>query len=369
MANFSIDLPGRIRNFELPKNKPLLPLFESIVNSIYAIEDRQQKEKIEGLINIEIIREPQYIIEGVGIDSSINQITGFKVTDNGIGFDETNMQSFLQSDSTYRADKGGKGVGRFSWLKAFKSAHISSVFKDDGGWVKRDFDFTLDNKNINDSLTEAVGENSDNRTTIELQECYPQYKKNIPAKTETIASSIMHHCFIYLMSPTCPKITVRDEDSSVCINDIFEAKIRREAEIVKFDINGEEFSLLHAKIEDSALGNNKLYLFANERMVQESNIEKDIVNLDKNIFAEKGYYYLGVLSGAYLDQNVGTNRTSFDISETEDDSSEITMPQIIKKTTDYIKKYLSEYLEEIEEKRVHALEITLKMMRLSMGIL
>ena len=351
MANFSIDLPGRIRNFELPKNKPLLPLFESIVNSIYAIEDRQQKEKIEGLINIEIIREPQYIIKGVGIDSSINQITGFKVTDNGIGFDENNMQSFLQSDSTYRADKGGKGVGRFSWLKAFKSAHISSVFKDDGGWVQRDFDFTLDNLNINDSLTEAVGENNDNRTTIELQECYPQYKKNIPAKTETIASSIMHHCFIYLMSSTCPKITVRDEDSSVCINDIFEMKIRREAEIVRFDINGEEFSLLHAKIEDAALGNNKLYLFANERMVQEYNIEKNIVNLDKNIFAEKGYYYLGVLSGAYLDQNVGTNRTAFDISETEDDSSEITMPQIIKKTTDYIKKYLSEYLEEIEEKK------------------
>ena len=29
------------------------------------------------------------------------------------------MRSFLQSDSTYRAEKGGKGVGRFAWLKAF----------------------------------------------------------------------------------------------------------------------------------------------------------------------------------------------------------------------------------------------------------
>jgi len=41
------------------------------------------------------------------------------VTDNGIGLDENNMRSFLQSDSTYRAEKGGKGVGRFAWLKAF----------------------------------------------------------------------------------------------------------------------------------------------------------------------------------------------------------------------------------------------------------
>lgn len=125
MAVFSIDLPGRVKNFELPRTKPLMPLFETIVNSIYAIEERQQnEEKINGYINIEIIREPQMRVQTVGIDSSINDITGFVVTDNGVGFDENNMKSFLQSDSTYRAEKGGKGVGRFAWLKAFKEADI-----------------------------------------------------------------------------------------------------------------------------------------------------------------------------------------------------------------------------------------------------
>ena len=119
MAIFSIDLPGRVKNFELPRTKPLMPLFETIVNSIYAIEERQQNEdKIKGYINIEIIREPQMRVQTEGIDSSINDITGFVVTDNGVGFDENNMKSFLQSDSTYRAEKGGKGVGRFAWLKA-----------------------------------------------------------------------------------------------------------------------------------------------------------------------------------------------------------------------------------------------------------
>ena len=85
MAVFSIDLPGRVKNFELPRTKPLMPLFETIVNSIYAIEERQQNDdKVNGYINIEIIREPQMRVQTEGIDSSINDITGFVVTDNGI---------------------------------------------------------------------------------------------------------------------------------------------------------------------------------------------------------------------------------------------------------------------------------------------
>ena len=105
MAGFTIDLKGRIKNFALPKNKPLLPLFEAIVNSIYAIEERQKIESFQGKIDIHIIRVPQEVLEGV--DKSINEITGFVISDNGVGFDDNNMKSFLQSDSTYRADKGG----------------------------------------------------------------------------------------------------------------------------------------------------------------------------------------------------------------------------------------------------------------------
>ena len=127
MAGFTIDLAGRVRNFDLPKNQPLIPLYEAIVNSIYAIQERQQKEEFDGKIEVEIIRDPQQVAEIEGIDKSINEITGFRIIDNGVGLDDNNMKSFLQSDSTYRADKGGKGVGRFSWLKAFSKTHIESV--------------------------------------------------------------------------------------------------------------------------------------------------------------------------------------------------------------------------------------------------
>ena len=182
MAVFSIDLPGRVKNFELPRTKPLMPLFETIVNSIYAIEERQQNDdKVNGYINIEIIREPQMRVQTEGIDSSINDITGFVVTDNGIGFDENNMKSFLQSDSTYRAEKGGKGVGRFAWLKAFKEADIESSFIDAGEWVRRKFCFTLEQNEINDSL-EDIDPLTDNKTIVALKECLAPYKKNLPKR-------------------------------------------------------------------------------------------------------------------------------------------------------------------------------------------
>ena len=119
MAGFTIDITGRIKNFDTPRNQPLVPLYEAIVNSIHAIEERRANDdrSFNPYITIEIVRDQQLIIEGQGIDYSINDVIGFNVIDNGVGLDENNMRSFLQSDSTYKASIGGKGVGRFSWQK------------------------------------------------------------------------------------------------------------------------------------------------------------------------------------------------------------------------------------------------------------
>ncbi len=51
--------------------------------------------------------------EGI-MNSSINDI-GFVVTDNGIGFDENNMKSFLQSDLRIELKKG---CWKIAWLKS-----------------------------------------------------------------------------------------------------------------------------------------------------------------------------------------------------------------------------------------------------------
>lgn len=277
MAGFTIDLAGRVRNFDLPKNQPLIPLYEAIVNSIYAIQERQQKEEFDGKIEVEIIRDPQQVAEIEGIDKSINEITGFRIIDNGVGLDDNNMKSFLQSDSTYRADKGGKGVGRFSWLKAFLKTHIESVYKDenDGVWVKREFEFSLDKLDIDDRLVEEKGA-FENRTCVSLIDYLPSYRKHVNKNAETIAMKIMQHCMIYLMSPKCPQICVIDEER-YSINSMFEKKIYRERERANIDVNGEKFEILHTQVHDISVGGSKLFLFANDRMVKDIDLNKEIL--------------------------------------------------------------------------------------------
>ena len=348
MAGFTIDLVGRVKNFDLPKTQPLIPLYEAVVNSIYAIEERQSIEDFEGRIDIQIIREPQQVASIDGIDSSINEIIGFTIIDNGVGLDEKNMRSFLQSDSAYRADKGGKGVGRFSWLKAFQKTEVESIFKDDGIWVKRSFDFSLDNLDIDDRLTE-VSDVSDNMTRISLVNYLPMYRKHVNKNAETIAMKLMQHCMMYLMSPKCPQINVLDEER-FCLNFMLEEKTKREEKEINILVKDQPFKLLNVKIEDASIDGNKLFLYANDRMVKPINLDKEIVDLDKAIFTNRGYFYVGIISGSYLDDNVDTSRTSFDISEDKEDN-DISMKDIVECAKEQVENYLSEYLNEVRKNK------------------
>jgi len=101
---------GRINNISLAPNSKnsLLPLFEAIMNSIHAIEEKYGRDEISrGVIDIEVLRNHE--------QSAI----GFTIKDNGIGFDQGNMESFRKSDSRKKIKFGGKGVGRLLWLLFF----------------------------------------------------------------------------------------------------------------------------------------------------------------------------------------------------------------------------------------------------------
>ena len=109
-----LDLKGRINNTKLPLSNGLHPLFETISNSIHALEETKKKGC---MIEVEIIRDTSQggLIEGEPLPNQ--PIIGFVVHDNGIGFTDAHFKSFQTSDTTTKRTKGGKGVGRFLWLK------------------------------------------------------------------------------------------------------------------------------------------------------------------------------------------------------------------------------------------------------------
>ena len=83
MRNFSISLKGRVKNFNLPKNQPLVPLYEAVVNSIHAINERKNAgEEFNGYITIKLVRDNQLSLEFDGM-KELSPISSFEIVDNG----------------------------------------------------------------------------------------------------------------------------------------------------------------------------------------------------------------------------------------------------------------------------------------------
>jgi hypothetical protein len=119
-----VDLTGKIKETHLPRAKALLPMFEAVVNSLQAIEDARALTRTQPpSIDIQVRREA--MLPGHEADGDV---IGFVITDNGIGFGATNLNSFFTEYTMYKASRGGKGVGRFLWLKAFQFAEVESHF-------------------------------------------------------------------------------------------------------------------------------------------------------------------------------------------------------------------------------------------------
>lgn len=351
MKQFSVNLIGRVKNFNLPKNKPLLPLFEAIVNSIHSIEERKQYDNSfsEGIITIKSVRDNQMVM--TELENGLPELAGFIVEDNGMGFNERNINSFMESDSTYKADKGGKGVGRFSWLKAFEKATISSIYMEQGEYVRRYFKFSESNPEIDDSLEDCQSAN-ENLTSVFLENYNTEYRKSLPKNGETIAVKIIQHCLVYFLSKECPKIFFDDDGERFFLNKIFNETIKTDENEQLFTINGKSFTLLNVKMEESSLNGNKLFLCANSRVVHEKELDKLIVDLDKQIFENHQFYYVGILTSEYLDNNVDMNRLSFNIPDKGSDLiSDVSLDQIMEVSCNKIEEYLKDYLEPIREEK------------------
>jgi hypothetical protein len=107
------DLQGKVKNMPPFYTEALLPVFEAVVNSIQSIEERniRKKGKIIVTINRAITNQQKMNY------APDEHITGFEIEDNGIGFNDANLDSFQTSDTIYKMEEECKGVGRFFWLK------------------------------------------------------------------------------------------------------------------------------------------------------------------------------------------------------------------------------------------------------------
>ena len=347
--SFMVDFKGRIRNFNLPKDKALVPLFEAIVNSLQAIEDKGNGR--DGKIAVTVNRLE--VLDGDDIPEG--DVTGFTITDNGIGFDGPNFESFLKADSQHKEAKGGKGVGRFCWLKAFDHVRIESIFAEGAELYMRKFTFSANSDGIDDEVTEAA--DTETGTTVELRYIKQQYLPFIPKSDDEIADSIMRHCLVYLLSDDCPNITLIDGETVIDVNAMLGDLLESRSDTVSFHIKQQEFTLLHIKMR---VGTNyrsrtapasKLLLCANNRSVEEESLNAQVLNgLDGWLRTHHEFVYMGVLTGDYLDQNVEATRLSFSFPKSgENLLFDISKEEILTSAHRAIREFLDDYIQEAQD--------------------
>jgi hypothetical protein len=103
-------------------------------------------------------------------------VIGFVITDNGVGFGATNLNSFFTEYTMYKASRGGKGVGRFLWLKAFQFAEVESHFWEGDKLLKQAFKFTVAGEEP--SVPASASDERLPKTTVKLVGMRSPYKES-----------------------------------------------------------------------------------------------------------------------------------------------------------------------------------------------
>jgi hypothetical protein len=364
MANFMVDIGGRVNNTPLPTTKYLWALFEAIVNSIQSIDESSVSDGY-----IEIFAQRQNFeqmkfdtmnaqVNGETIKPEITAFESFSITDNGCGFTHDNYQSFCTADSMLKVSKGCKGIGRFLWLKSFESAKVESCYRESDIWQKRVFRFSIDGITPVDNLLQS--DIKESKTTVTLNGFKNPYRDKCPKSLDVLARKIIEHCLIYFLLGKCPRIVLRDSlGELIVLNQLYESSVQDSLHQDHFAIEGNEFILYHVKMPEGAIAH-ELHLCANDREVRSLDLKNVFPNLQRKILddTDTGFFYCGYLTGTYLDANVNSSRTEFDFADERQYELENDVPErsLIDTAKNYISLYLQEYIDEInrrKEKRVN----------------
>lgn len=352
MSSFVLDIRGQLNNIRLAESKALWPLFEAVVNSIQAIEDSPNKNN--GRIHISAQREISYNEKLYANKDILEKFESFSITDNGVGLDEQNYKSFNTAYSTLKAKKGCKGIGRFLWLKAFKEVSLQSNYAENGVWYNRTFTFSPDGIIPDENI--KVSQEQELSTTVTLKEFLSPYKQSCPVELDVIAKKLIEHCLLFFISDNCPEIILSDGVSeTINLNKYFENNIKDSLHQDHFTLKDNEFVLYHLRLPEGATSH-ELHLCANMQEVLSFDLKKQIPDLQKKIIPKDdpiGFYYIGYLTGVYLDSIVNTTRTGFDFDEIGNQLALFGTGKenLVSTAVECVQGYLSDYLSDIEKRK------------------
>ena len=366
--NPTLDIQGLVR--QLKMSNYLMPLFEAIVNSIQSIYLSGIKNGyIEIYINRASEQQNLNFDNNPSIPSTVQEIDSIIISDNGSGFNNKNVKSFNKAYYTDKVALGCKGVGRFSWLKAFERVDIESIFEEQGEKYKRVFTYKIPQGiDKNTFITESTDE-KDTKTIIKLKGLKAKYAKDSKQRIETIAKKILEHCFYYISAENAPTIIIKGYDNenkdkepkSISINELYKNLYSKNVIDEKVNIKNSEFNIKHIKLFDTGEEeNHKVYFCGNNRMVLSdtvrnitklNNLEEKIQDIDST----NKFYYIAYVSGEYLDNNTDPDREGFTFMHKEmplDIPDYLSLSDIKNGISDNLISYIAPYLDIVQKNKM-----------------
>lgn len=336
----------------------MLPLYEMLVNSIQAIEEKGICDS--GDINIIINREKN------GARGFAEPIESIIIRDNGAGFTNENYNSFLCAYSPKKINIGGKGVGRFTALAVFDSLSIQSIYLDNANKLrKRSFILKREDGLIADYTDEEAANEESTGSVITLFNINQAFRQETTTLTlDKIKDDLLHHCLLYYINGSKINITVSEGNTTLNLREYYDGdSVVNSHETYR--LNQEEYYIY--AIKNTKRSENICSLCANNRVVKNKRVTTFLPIFGKPITNEVETYHLSIfVVSSHLDRIVNHSRTDFkfpkniekDYNEpnsvsslviTEDDVYNIVINFLHDKYNTSIKKWQDEQKNRIEQ--------------------
>lgn len=323
--------PGVLKGIKKASN-PLQPIFEVITNSFEAIDMRSKLNvPFEPFITIELFYNET-------TDKQPDGLAEVHVTDNGIGFDDSNFKRL----TIFKDDTKGysnRGSGRIQLVQSFKQVMYHSVYCQAGVKYVREFSlskafqFMQKNAIIRLDKEEVVIGEKENCTQVKLIELRDKndvrFFNNLTISD--LKQKIIDHYILFLCTnrESLPKIDIKFYHLSKCIAhtditlsdipmpskddaviSISKSRISEDMKHIEASEEKVDIKIRSYKISSDILPKNSIKVTCKNEVVDSVKLKIGSLPADKII---DGSHFLFLLSSDYFDNQIGDTRDHFEI--------------------------------------------------------
>lgn len=338
------------------------PIVEAIVNGIQAIDARAEGK---GIIKIIVHRSDQN-----EMDDTLPSPESFTIQDNGIGFNAENRDHFDTLYTDHKIQQGGKGFGRFTWLKYFEELLIESVFEDKDEQFHRKFKMGTQTEII---VSEEVQACTKRELGSRIFMCKIKGRGFPDKKIGTIARTLIERLLPYFIDEDydCPQIIISEEDGSgkIVLNEFIRNQLSNLIEEIPLQIasfkfgDGEKEKVFQVRIFKFYSPRNqksKISLVADRREVTDTTIHTYVPEFidefydkrsEDGVERDRNYIVKAYVFSPYLDANVSLERGGFDFPEGADLISPVGQAEIEKIAAQITRDALGETITARQERK------------------